>query len=83
MRFTVNWSPAAEQRLAELWLAARDRTALTEAAREMERVLSSDPQRAGESRSGRSRILIIPPLAALYEVDAVTQRVIVRRLQRW
>lgn len=83
MKFTVVWSLAAEQRLTELWLGARDRIALTGAAREIDQLLSSDPQQVGESRSGRSRILIIPPLAAFYEVDVITHRVIVRRLRRW
>lgn len=81
MRFDVLWSPAAEAQLARLWLAAKDRAALTEAANEIDRLLMEQPEEVGESREGRSRILFVLPLVVFYEVDAAVQRVIVRRLR--
>ena len=47
MTYTVAWDPDAEQNLAELWLAAPDRAALTAAAAWVDRLLASDPLHAG------------------------------------
>ena len=81
MSFDVLWSPAAEAQLARFWLAAEDRSALTEAANKIDRLLMEQPEEVGESRTGRNRILFSLPLVAFYEVDSATQRVIVRRLR--
>src|SRR5262249_46426250 len=62
MNFTVVWDPAAEQELAELWINAPDRNAVTQAANHIDRTLQTDPEQHGESRPDGRRILIVAPL---------------------
>ncbi|MCG8584709.1 MAG: hypothetical protein MI757_08370 [Pirellulales bacterium] len=68
MKFTVIWLKPAEARLAELWLAADDRDAITAAAREIDRFLKDHPHAVGVSRFEETRILIVAPLCAVYRV---------------
>lgn len=68
MIFDVIWRPRAEKALAQLWLAAADRQAITIAAHSIDQQLRRDPNSIGESRTGATRILIVEPLAVLYEV---------------
>jgi plasmid stabilization system protein ParE len=70
MSFVVNWSRRAEDELADLWVNAQDRNAVTAAANEIERLLARDPLGVGESRVRGQRILFAPPLGALYHVDS-------------
>jgi hypothetical protein len=69
MNFTVTYKPSAEQDLADLWLNALDRQAVTDAANHIDSRLKRDPANQGESRGGQSRIVIEPPLAAIFEVN--------------
>ena len=43
MSYTVVWKPAAEQELARLWTDADDRSAVTAADDEIDRLLKSAP----------------------------------------
>jgi mRNA-degrading endonuclease RelE of RelBE toxin-antitoxin system len=70
VKYTVLWSPTAERDLAALWLSAEDRQALTEAANRLDAILSCDAHGVGESRSGVTRILILPPFVVLFDVRA-------------
>jgi len=70
VKYTVLWSPAAERDLAALWLGAEDRPAVTEAANRLDALLSYGAHGVGESRSGITRILILPPLVVLFDVRA-------------
>ena len=81
MKFTIRWIPSAERELAESWLAAPDRNAVTAAAYAIERLLEVDPLRAGESRPNGRRILLEPPLGVLFEVDS--KREVVRVVKVW
>jgi plasmid stabilization system protein ParE len=67
-RYTVTWSPQAEQRLADLSLSASDRQAVTQASHEIETSLALDPGRFGESRFGDTRLWFVAPLAVIFEV---------------
>lgn len=67
-RYTVTWHPTMEERLAELWMAASDRDAMTAATNEIDSTLADDPFRVGESRSDNQRIWFVPPLIIVYEV---------------
>lgn len=58
MSHTVVWLPAAEEELAELWLTASDRDAITRASLEIECLLRIDPENEGESRQDQRRVLI-------------------------
>lgn len=83
MTYTVEWLPAAEQDLADLWNNAPDRGAVTAAANALDDILAYDPLSAGEGREGDRRILFVEPLAILYEVDAANQHVTVLDVWRW
>jgi hypothetical protein len=63
--------------LAELWVQATDRQAITQAANAIEVHLQRHPDTCGESRAGNRRLLIEPPLAVLYTVRAQDRKVTV------
>ena len=75
MKYTVTWKPAAKDRLAEIWMAAPDRRAVASAANTIDRSLGDDPLRRGESRSGTCRILVVEPLAVVYDVHELDRLV--------
>jgi plasmid stabilization system protein ParE len=68
MNHTVIWRPSAAARLAELWISASDREAVSAAADEIDAKLRTDPASQGESRWDATRILINPPLAIYFDV---------------
>jgi plasmid stabilization system protein ParE len=68
MEYTVIWVPSAEGQLAELWMAARDREAVTLASDRIDRTLCDAPLDAGESRPDGYRILIDLPLVVYFQV---------------
>jgi plasmid stabilization system protein ParE len=69
MRYTVLWKPAAEQELASIWTSASDRDDITAAANRIDKLLQSDAEQRGESRSAGIRILVVPPLGVLFTVE--------------
>jgi hypothetical protein len=74
MRYTVIWVPSAKAEPAQIWSSASDRATITAAADEIDRLLKLHPFEASESRDGGKRIILIPPLGALfrvYEADRV------------
>lgn len=77
MTYSVTWLPAAEQELAELWLTAPDRAAVTEAANTIDELLRKNAAHEGESRSRGRRILFSPPLGVIYRVQSGTRHAIV------
>lgn len=68
MTYTVLWTPAAERDLAELWLSAEDRNAITSAAATIDALLRQDAHLVGESREGTLRITFVAPLGIDFEV---------------
>ena len=78
MTYTVVWAAKAEQQLAQLWLDATTRNAITRAAHIVEAMLAVDPSNAGGSRSAGRRILMMSPLVVDFEVrpDDRTVRVL-------
>jgi len=68
MRYTLIWKPAAERRLAQIWMEGKDRNAITVAADAIDRALRYQPLTLGESRNGQIRILVEEPLVVVYEV---------------
>ena len=81
--FEVRWTRSALEELASIWLEANsaERRGITAATDEIDSVLSSDPEREGESRTGNSRILFVPSLVVVFSVD--TQTHLVRVLPVW
>jgi hypothetical protein len=68
MRYTVSWTPTAEQDLAALWIAAADRDAFTSAANTIDALLAEDPESRGEPCFDTVRTLSIPPVGVDFEV---------------
>lgn len=66
----VEWLETALDELANVWLQADSptRRAISLAARQIERVLSANPEE-GESRTGGRRIIFSEPLAAVFEFE--------------
>ena len=83
MNYVVDWLPAAQQQLAQIWTDASDKMAVTTAANAMDRELERDPFSLSESRAGARRIMVIAPLAILFDVDQTQRSVNVRCVWRW
>ena len=75
MKFSVSQEQTAEDRLAEIWLAAIDKDAVARASDEIDRLLSRDPTNIGESRVSNFRILFKPPRAVVYDVKPLDRKV--------
>jgi hypothetical protein len=73
--FTVRWKRVARDRLAELWLAAPDRAAVTQATHHIDQLLCSNPENKGESRDNGRRVLLVPPLGVVFRIRE-TDRVV-------
>jgi mRNA-degrading endonuclease RelE of RelBE toxin-antitoxin system len=81
-RYTVVWAPDAEDELADLWIEARDRNALTRATNLVDLERSHD---AGTKRVGVAeglRALLAPPLRVLFSVDEDDRVVTVAQVKR-
>jgi hypothetical protein len=77
VNYTVEWVPGAEDALADAWLNAPDRAAVTAAAAAVEARLQRDPYAESESRTGATRITFEAPLAVHYAVNDQDRHVIV------
>ena len=75
MKYTVVWKRSLKQRLAEIWLNAADRDAVTRAAHRIDTILRLSPSTQGESRSGSTRLLIVFPLVVTYDIFEDDRRV--------
>jgi hypothetical protein len=83
-RFTVIWSRSAKRRLAELWLDnPAIRPEITEAADQLDRALARVPSTIGIPVSPRSRLVVHPPLSALYWISEGDMQVRVIYVSFW
>lgn len=80
MKHTVAWLAAAEQELADIWLAAEDRAAVSQAAALLDRQLANDPSNVGESRPDGRRVHFAAPLGVVFRVHADELRVVVNHV---
>jgi hypothetical protein len=80
MNYTVVWKATAKARLAEIWMAARDRTAIARAADEIDALLCDSPLDEGESRQEEFRVLFVKPLAVKYTVSEADRIVSIARV---
>ncbi len=81
MTHTVTWKQSAADRFAEVWMTAPDRAAVASAADMLDAALRADPHHQGESRGGKMRLVVVPPLAVVYEVleaDCLVERLAIR-----
>lgn len=69
IRFTVVWHEDAQNQLAEIWIRASDRTAVTQAADNIDAFLAADAITKGTAVEGDLRELTIPPLRVLFGVS--------------
>ncbi len=81
MTFTVLWTPSAEQHLADVWLNAVDRDAITAASVWVDHLLARDPEARGHWLFDTVRALAVPPLGVEFEVDV--QNLTVWVLSAW
>lgn len=69
MSYTVVWEPVAQNDLADIWVNAPDRAAVSAASNTIDAILRIDPYSNSESRSGATRVLFVPPLAVAFDVS--------------
>jgi hypothetical protein len=69
MKYTVTWSLFAETQLADIWVRAFDKQAVTNASDEIDRQLKIDADRVGVPDLQGWRIIVVPPLAATFDVS--------------
>lgn len=76
--YTVDWTSAAEDDLAAIWLASADRGGITAAAHRISGLLKASPLRVGRPRmSSVHRTATLKPLGIEFEVIEDDKRVIV------
>jgi plasmid stabilization system protein ParE len=83
MTFTVVWKPAAERTLAEIWLVSASRGEVASAANEIDTVLRGQPLSVGKPALLDARMLVVLPLAVVYDVrpdDRIVEVLLVRRV---
>ncbi len=68
MKYTVSWLPQAQDELADLWVQATDRQAVTGAADRIDRALARDADTKGQPFDG-ARIIVQAPLAVSFTVS--------------
>jgi len=81
MNWRVGWVKTAEDELADIWLRAPDRDAITAAASVIDQRLERDPYDKSESREDGERIAFEKPLAVRYRV--IPEQWLVTVLRVW
>ena len=79
MRFTVIWSQAAQSQLAELWVNATDRNAVTRASHQIDQLLAIDPDQQGIDFYG-DWLLVVTPLQVVYRIIPADMQVVIDRV---
>jgi plasmid stabilization system protein ParE len=73
--FEVLWKRSARGQLADIWVNASNRNAITAAVDSIDRALRSDPDEQGESREDQERVVVVPPLVVDFRVIEEDRRV--------
>jgi hypothetical protein len=68
MKYTLTWKPRALQQLADIWLAASDKNAVSIAVNRIERHLQARTHASSAHLFG-SKLIIARPLVVLYDVS--------------
>ena len=71
MRYTVTWTPSAQDELADIWMSAPDRQAVTAAQHRIDRTLRVDAHIKGQDYDG-DRMLEEWPLVVVFTVSRMT-----------
>jgi hypothetical protein len=69
MKYSVVWLKAAQDLLADIWVHAPDRSAVTAASNLIDVLLARDPFADSESREGNDRVMWAKPLGVAYTVS--------------
>lgn len=69
MKYTVVWTEDADAELAQLWLTANDKTRMTQAVNELERLLRESEAARNASGVGKRRILAASPIGIEFLVQ--------------
>lgn len=65
-RYTVIWVQSAQNELAELWMNAHDRRAVSAAADAIDQILALDATEQGVDLAEGLRALFVPPLKVIF-----------------
>ena len=68
MKYTVVWTPAAEEELASIWVNSADREGIADAANVLDHELARAPAAVGESRPNAQRIAHCLPLGIRFQI---------------
>src|SRR5436190_5916296 len=79
MTYTVTWSARALARLADVWLHASNRNAVTAASYAIDNILRDDPDLVGAHRFDTVREFHYPPLGIDFEVIEANRLLIVHK----
>jgi hypothetical protein len=83
VKYVVLWMPTAISSLADVWMSATDREAVTKSSQRLDILFAHHPLDIGESRDVDRRLVIDPPLQVLYRVLDSTMRVEVLSVARF
>jgi hypothetical protein len=83
--YQVAWARSATSALTNFWLTAQsaERQRINDAVIQIDSLLAANPQEQGESRATDQRILLVPPLAAIYKILEEERRVNVLRVLKF
>ena len=82
IRYTVVWHLRAEDQLAEIWLNAKDKANVSAASNAIESEVAIDPDLKGFEVVANVRVLVITPLAAVFEIFADDRLVRIAKISR-
>jgi len=80
MIYTVTWAPDAEANLAQLWIDAADRQAVTGSGNRIDAELKTNPELKGIP-FGDFRVYSDDPLAVMYSVDPGDMKVVIHAVK--
>ena len=80
--YQVIWDDDVYGEVASNWLDAKDRLAVIDAIREIDKILARDPTGAGTELSEGLLWIDCAPVRAIYSVDEAMRRVKVHRIRQ-
>lgn len=75
MKYEVIWAGRSEELLADFWMRAANRAAVTTAANSIDHMLARNPWKVGVAKFGTMRVVIEDPLIVLFEIIEDDRRV--------
>ena len=83
--YRVDWLQSALDEVTILWMRADSslRQEITQAVYTVDQLLTDDPEKHGESRSGNERIVFVDPLAVFYRIEQDSGIVTILRVRQY